>query len=113
MQFWYDLDRQIFSVARMVRGRLSDIVPEQVVAKTDFHDLIIRIYGVLGNRLVLSRVVKCVEAFSVMTVLHHRCKEINPSKHGFWHNLVHSGVADAISGPRHGFTHMPIFLSWL
>ena len=66
---------QIFSVTCMVRERVFDIVPEHVLAKTDFHDLIIRIYGVLGYRPVLSRAVKCsIEMFSMMKVLYHLCK---------------------------------------
>ena len=63
LQFWYDIPCQSrYSLfARTVRGRLFDVVPEQGLAKTDFHDLIIRIYGLLGHRLVLPGAVKCVD----------------------------------------------------
>ena len=50
-------------ILRCLHGQRTpfDIMLQQVLAKTDFHDLIVPIYGVLGHRLVLSKAVKCVD----------------------------------------------------
>ena len=61
LQFCYDLPRQsIYSPLPAGLGRFFYIVPEQGLARTDFHDLIIGIYGLLGHRLVLYGAAKGV-----------------------------------------------------